>query len=151
MTGPNEITAGVRIDRSKPMVASIPVTRFIRPNGQRQQESTKVSVEVLVAWRQLQEHYKGKLTLTIEDLNNGTTSLCLQHADKGDLEMRVIANKDTSKKDVVFKGMIRTLYTRLGDSQKPELAAKPIKCADGQCANHRNMNGGCDVCGAPSL
>lgn len=28
---------------------------------------------------------------------------------------------------------------------------KGRKCPDGQCVKHRNINGGCDLCGAPSL
>lgn len=35
-----------------------------------------------------------------------------------------------------------------GEAQPPQ---PKRKCGDGNCSKYRNMNGGCDVCGAPCI
>lgn len=91
-------------------VGTIPLLRFVRPNGERLQESITVSVPTLQKWVQLQYHYTQKLRLTIEDLNNGTTSLCIENTDKGDLEIRVVHNKDVHRSVSIFGKMIDSLF-----------------------------------------
>jgi hypothetical protein len=48
-----------------------------------------------------------------------------------------------------LSGLIVKRDAILAGPVKP--AAKPLPCADEECGEYRNMNGGCDVCGAPCL
>lgn len=112
-TEKQQLSATIKVDTTAGMTAKIPVTRFIRPNGQRQQETIQVNAETtFLHWRRLQRFFNDALRLTVEDSGNGMENLCIQHPHKGDIEIAVINPKKVDRTER-FAELIKALHDKV--------------------------------------
>lgn len=113
---------------------TLPCMQFIRPHGGRNPVHIPVSGLTVLSWQWLQAHSGNKIRLTSEDLGNGKTSLCIEHSDKGDMDIKLVPSNEPTAIPAKFSEMIAKMYHDQWIDELRHLAMSEMEFTPAQAA-----------------